>query len=63
MRMTLIEVRGIMEEFHNQHHRFPNTILLPASESVNGLDPLKFEDIFKMRVVFAAVSYPRVCIL
>lgn len=63
MIVTTSEIQKIMQDFHRQHHCLPNTLLIPASDSLDGLPPYKIESLFRMKVVYAAVPDLIVCIV
>ena len=66
MKISTNELQGIMQEFYHKNNILPNTLLMPAGESIEkltpeGLDILKIESLFHMKVVYAAVSHPQLC--
>lgn len=57
--LTTETIMRLMHDFHTKNISLPNTILLPALDSVN---EIKIESIFGMKVVYAAVTEPQVCL-
>lgn len=51
-------IRNRFDYYAHKHGRYPNTLLMPVGYSIENRE--KLEDIFGMRVVFAAVQMPTV---
>ena len=66
MQITTTEIQRMMQDFYRKNLHMPNTLLIPAAdavESFSGLSQVKIESIFYMKVVYAAISEPRVAVL
>ena len=62
MKMMVTDIQIIMQDFHNVRGFLPNTLILPASDAINGIDVIKLESILQVKVIFGTVRHPQVCL-